>query len=507
MNTNPDLDRSIAAWLVGEVPGHAPEHLLAASRARIDAATQRGPWARFPGAEGVIAWKRSSWFGVAAAVVVVILAGTLASRGRDHVAAPTGPALPSAPLATPAPMSMPPRDGAMRAGRYLLAWPHGPTDARISVTVPDGWRVGETGLVYKNAGRLYGFPVDMGIDDVTQVATSLCALDESTGEVGPVREIVGPTVDDLVTAIGRVVGTRWSVADATLGGYRGKRLETTYTPDCPGPSRRDLWGDNISGFFLEEGVTSSIYVVDVDGDRLVVSTHERTTNKDALLELDAVVASIGIEPGQPGRGPRNATPPPTGIDSFPRAVGPDADLRVGRHSAVVDGIPFTFDVPTSGWEPQLGFYVSKSTYGSQGAEATLRWTRYPNGTHTQACPGFLNEDALAGGGAHAVAAAVAAAPGLNVVSGPTAMTIDGRPAWSVAVLVANDLGCDPGYFYTYDAPIGGALWTETRPNDTIDVWVVELDGRILFVEGEQRAPSGQGAHDQIQQIVTSMHFE
>jgi len=455
----------------------------------------------------VRSWRLDTWLTLGAAVVLIALvAGTFAGRGRASVAAPTGPAVSSSMLATPTPRSMPPRDGPMPAGRYLLTWSHGPTDARISVTVPDGWRLGDVGLVYKNAGRLYGFPVDMGLDDVTRVATSVCALDDATGEVGPVREVVGPSVDDLVTAISSIGGTHWSIEDATIAGYHGKRLETTFEPDCPGPNRRDLWGDDRSEFFLEQGARSAIYVIDVDGDRLVVSTHERTNAQSDRAELEAVIASIGIEPGQPGQGPGNATPPPQGADRFPLAVGPDAELRLGRHRAIVDGIPFTFAVPTSGWEPQSGFYVSKDTSGSQAAEATLRWTGLPS-VHADACLRILDEARLTLAGAQAIAEAVATATGLELVSGPKAMIIDGRSTWSVEVTVAHDSGCDPGYFYSYDAPIGGALWTATRPNDTIYVWIVDLDGRVLFIEGEQRAPSGEPARSEIQSMVESMQFE
>lgn len=44
MSSRPDLDRSIAEWLVAEAPDRAPERLLAASRDRIQTTRQRRAW-------------------------------------------------------------------------------------------------------------------------------------------------------------------------------------------------------------------------------------------------------------------------------------------------------------------------------------------------------------------------------------------------------------------------------------------------------------------------------
>ena len=83
----------------------------------------------------------------------------------------------------------------------------------------------------------------------------------------------------------------------------------------------------------------------------------------------------------------------------------------------------------------------------------------------------------------------------------------GRPAKHVVLTVREDLGCDPGFFYTYDAVMGGALWTDTQPGDTVMVWIVEVDGTLLFVEGETKPDAGTMMEQEIQQIVGSMRFE
>jgi hypothetical protein len=190
---------------------------------------------------------------------------------------------------------------------------------------------------------------------------------------------------------------------------------------------------------------------------------------------------------------------------FPRAVGPDADLRVGRHRAVIEGIPFTFEVSEPGWESQRGFYLTKSITGPQGAEGTIRWTTIPNGDSTDPCPAVLDDSP--GRSVRELAAAVASAPGIKVVEGPADAIVSGRPAAYVAVQVERDLGCDPGYFYTYEPVDGGALWVTTKATDRISVWIVDVDGKILFIETEAVASAAPILAESFRQMVDSMEFE
>ena len=50
--------------------------------------------------------------------------------------------------------------------------------------------------------------------------------------------------------------------------------------------------------------------------------------------------------------------------------------------------------------------------------------------------------------------------------------------------VRETVGCDPGFFYTWQDWKWGALWPETRLGDTIRVWIVDVDGTRLFIEAE-----------------------
>jgi hypothetical protein len=102
---------------------------------------------------------------------------------------------------------------------------------------------------------------------------------------------------------------------------------------------------------------------------------------------------------------------------------------------------------------------------------------------------------------------VAAAPGTELVSGPSDVTVGGRPAKHVVLTVRGDVACQPGFFYTYDPRGGGAFWHDTLPGDMIAVWIVDLDGTLFFIEGETREDAASALEQQIQQIVDSIRFE
>lgn len=448
---------------------------------------------------------------VAAAVGINLLRAGGAGRGSTPVVPPSSAATP-----TPSPVATPARDpadgsgrGTIEPGGYDLPWPMGPSDARIHVTVPAGWSWAGLGTtIYEGQNRfVYGGPVDLTAHGVSRVVTSVCAADASSTEIGPSLIEPGPTVDDLTTAITNVVGTLWSgPADMLVGGYPAKRLVTVFSSaDCPGPARRWIWFGPTEAFALEDGVRTTIYVVDVNGDRLVLSTSERDATPDEIARLENIVGSIIIE-RPPGSGGTTPTPSPsqTPPGLFPVSAGPDGDLRIGRHAAIVDGVPFSFHVPAGGWEPQLGFSVNKSTHGPQGAEAIVRWTTFPSSVYVDPCPGLLGESI--GRSAGELAAAMVATPGVAVVSGPTDLRVGGRPAKRVVLTVRDEVGCQPGFFYTYDPLMGGALWTATNVGDTITVWLVDVAGTLLFIEGEAHEDAGVPVVEQMHQIVDSIQF-
>jgi hypothetical protein len=212
----------------------------------------------------------------------------------------------------------------------------------------------------------------------------------------------------------------------------------------------------------------------------------------------------------------------------------------GKLTRTVDGIRFSFKVPPahppSSWPWENGpagcirararvrcLLISKSTVGGQRAEAVIFWTTFPAGGEAAPCTAVVSP--AIGRSTAALARAMARAPGTKLVKGPTRVTIGGRLATRVVLRVREDLGCDPGFFFTWPhdwATFGwGAFWLDTNVGDTMSVWIVDVDGRRLVIEAETRQPNSQGyplgfqvtradvlkVEAEIENIVGSIRFE
>jgi hypothetical protein len=102
---------------------------------------------------------------------------------------------------------------------------------------------------------------------------------------------------------------------------------------------------------------------------------------------------------------------------------------------------------------------------------------------------------------------VSTAPGTELVTGPSDVTIGGRAARHVVLAVRENVGCDPGFFYTWQDVEEGALWPMTSVGDTIRVWIVDVGGTRLFIEAETSKQAGSDLEQEIRQIVESIRFD
>jgi hypothetical protein len=267
-----------------------------------------------------------------------------------------------------------------------------------------------------------------------------------------------------------------------------------------------------------------------------MGTNISVTVRYALVAAAAViVAVIGINllVGRGGVGGPTASgsPLPSGSSQASPVPSSETDAflggyKLGRHAVTVDGVSFSFNIETtgrqfdvSGWEPYpdepLGsIHLSKSIQGPQGAEAVIYWARYPDGAEAHPC-GSLADPTLPTSAAD-VASVLAAAPGTELVTAPEDVTVGGHPAKHLVVRVHSLVGCNPGFFYTWKAKVMGALWTETRVGDIIRVWVVDVNGVLLFIGGETTTDTSVGQISQekeatldgeIQRIVDSIRLE
>jgi hypothetical protein len=280
----------------------------------------------------------------AAAVVVAALAGTLLATDRDEEIDTITPT----PTVTPAPSttSMPATSSQvweanktpLQPVRRYSVDPDGDDDTSLRVTFqgpPEGW-LSWFGAVKYLPGDADGF-TGLSITTVTNLVSDGCR------DHTPLDPPVGPTVDDLATALSRLAPFELTAppTDVTLFGYQGKHLELTVPArtdlsvsgggavnrsknvaeftDCVedelhswispinvqsvgSPSSPGLLGhstDSRGAFnaYQAPGQSEEFWILDVDGTRLVVVSFD-TPGAPAtdVAERDAMFESIRIEP-------------------------------------------------------------------------------------------------------------------------------------------------------------------------------------------------------------------
>jgi hypothetical protein len=163
-----------------------------------------------------------------------------------------------------------------------------------------------------------------------------------------------------------------------------------------------------------------------------------------------------------------------------------------------------------GWEqpPSPVLYFGKSVSGPQDAEAAVYLTALPGQGEAVRCREILGPPTDHVSMAE-LAAAVAAAPGTELIDPPFTTTVGGAPAMELTVVVRDDLGCDPGYFFSWRARTSGPFWTRTKVGDTITVWIVDTSpgsGKHLFIAAETRPGTASPLADEMREIVRTIRF-
>jgi hypothetical protein len=229
-------------------------------------------------------------FAIAAAAVVLavvigisLLSGPNIGNDPEQTASPTATA-----TADGSPTALPPGEGPLDAGTYSLdtSFPVG-----ITFEVPDGWRSCSEGEVDQGV-CLYGDPRGVGVSFliVDNVVADPC---------GPINQLidppVGPSVDDLVTAISNLEGFEATAAtDVTVDGFSGKQFTVT-APEVEGCGATWVVGDRTNGVGPAE--VNEMRILDIDGVRAVISgSYFVGASEEQLSALHSVIASIQIAP-------------------------------------------------------------------------------------------------------------------------------------------------------------------------------------------------------------------
>jgi hypothetical protein len=85
--------------------------------------------------------------------------------------------------------------------------------------------------------------------------------------------------------------------------------------------------------------------------------------------------------------------------------------------------------------------------------------------------------------------------------------VGGRPAKHVVLTIRENVGCNPGFFYTWRDVHGGTLWTRTDVGDTIRVWIVTVNRTRLFIAAATNERATPDLKKEIQQVVASIRFD
>ncbi len=204
-----------------------------------------------------------------------------------------------------------------------------------------------------------------------------------------------------------------------------------------------------------------------------------------------------------------ASPSPSPVAAFP----PKGELAVGsRQRLTGGGVPYSLSVPTSGWTSNGEWGIDKSTgVGADDAGFILWPDEAPIGVYADPCAHVQGPPI--GASAARLAAAVAALPGTDLVSGPSDVTVGGYPAKLVVLTFGEDADCNADgqisgeEFYLWYAPSDGNARYATELGATIRVWIVDVDGAIVWIDGETYKGAGPEPGQDIQQIVDSIVFE
>jgi hypothetical protein len=168
-------------------------------------------------------------------------------------------------------------------------------------------------------------------------------------------------------------------------------------------------------------------------------------------------------------------------------------------------IAFSYRVPKRDWDLFRRTSLNKSTVGPQGAEAMVFWSLFPDDDTTDPCLRLLGrriEWSAAG-----LAAAVASAPGVELVTEPEDFTLGGQSATHLSLVVRERVGCRPGFFLSWHAPRAGPLWTEMVAGDAMDVWIAEVSGTIFVLAAATTDQADEPLFWEIRQIVASVRFD
>jgi hypothetical protein len=237
----------------------------------------------------------------------------------------------------------------------------------------------------------------------------------------------------------------------------------------------------------------------------LMNTYARFAMAAAAVLVVAIVG-INLLPGG-GFGSPVPTPSPTPaptVEPSPADIFPRGALAVGRQTADVSGVGFSFDIPTDGWRVSAAEMAAIERTTASGDHAWIAFWR-PDNVYVWACASQAMAPAV-GPGVSALADAMTHIQGTTGATTGDA-TVGGRPATLVEMTILPALDCtDAPLWYAEGADGATTERILSQPGDNVRTWIVDVDGARFVVDSDQ-AGADPELQAEIQQIVDSIQFE
>ena len=287
MSSERDVNRIVRSWMEEGVTA-LPDHVLDAVLDQVPATPQRRSF-----------WLARRQFnmnkfvamglGIAAAVVALVIVGQYlgSNVGGPPVETPTPPAPTSTQTTTVLPL---PLDGGadLDPGRYYLS----ALEVEFNFEVPAGWFVCSTDGLEQAVCRM-PTPDQAGLGLSFAMVENVVA-DPCGPEDGLLDPPVGPSVDDLVTAISGLQGFEATTpVDIAIDGFQGKEFTLT----APTNAGCDLltWATALRTNGVGPGEVNVVRIVDVDGMRVLINgAYHPVHSEEEVAGLREVMDSVHV---------------------------------------------------------------------------------------------------------------------------------------------------------------------------------------------------------------------
>jgi len=304
MNQRSDIDRVLQVWM-DDGPSTMPDRVIDVVADRISVQRQRRSWRLLRR----LAMNPIFKLGAAAAAVLVI-----AVVGYNLLPGPSGPGAGPSPSPSPTPQAtlkaLP--EGPLSGGTYRIEPFRDDPTFSIVADIPAGWDgYPANGAVAKDSQDDLGVLIAFMKADGLHSDPCQWDLDGTRAYDQPGDVVVGPTVDDLVSALkANTSYTSTTPSLLTLGGYDGREIEVQVPADIDMDTCDRETGSPKGMYYVFSGMDAGFYaqgpgagyrwhlfIVDVGGTRLItaVGYFAETPQADFAAAL-AIVESFEFTP-------------------------------------------------------------------------------------------------------------------------------------------------------------------------------------------------------------------